>query len=170
MNHLEAFRQVHTFIFDVDGVLTDSRLIVLENGKLLHRINQRDELAIKAAVEKEYRVVIMSGGAGSGLKDRLSQLGVTDLYFSTADKLDAYNELLDIHDLGEQDEEGILYMGDDWPDYQAMRRVGLPVCPKDAIPEIIKISKYISPHTGGAGCVRDVVEKVLRLHDNWMTP
>jgi 3-deoxy-D-manno-octulosonate 8-phosphate phosphatase (KDO 8-P phosphatase) len=166
MNHLESFRQIHTFIFDVDGVLTDSRIIVLEDGKLLHRINQRDELAIRTAVEREYKVVILSGGTSPGLRERLSHLGVTDLYFGTDDKLEAYDEVVDLYEL---DEEGILYMGDDWPDYQTMRRVGLPVCPKDAIPEIIKISKYVSPLTGGAGCVRDVIEKVLRLHDNWMT-
>lgn len=167
MNHLESFQQIRTFIFDVDGVLTDSRLIVLENGKLLRQTSQRDELAIKLAVDKGYKVAIFSGGNAPGIRERLVGLGVTDLHFGTNDKLDVYDELVDLYEL---DEEKILYMGDDWPDYQTMRRVGFPTCPNDAIPEIVRICKYISPYTGGTGCVRDVIEKVLRLNDDWMTP
>lgn len=167
MNHLEAFREVHTFFFDLDGVLTDSNVLVLEDGRLLQRMNQRDALALKTAAEQEYRIVIISSRRSDGLRERLSELGITEFYLGVDDKLEAYEEVVNLYEL---DEEGILYMGDDWPDYLCMRRVGMPVCPYDAIPEIIKISKYVSPQKGGAGCVRDVIEKVLRLHDHWMTP
>lgn len=167
MNHLESFRQVHTFFFDVDGVLTDSHLLILEDGKLLRRMNNRDLFALKTLVQQEYKVIILSSGRSDGIKERLLELGITDLYLGVDDKLEVYEEVIDLYDL---DEEGILYMGDDWPDYASMRRVGMPVCPNDAIPEIIKISKYVSPLKGGAGCVRDVIEKVLRLHQNWINP
>jgi 3-deoxy-D-manno-octulosonate 8-phosphate phosphatase (KDO 8-P phosphatase) len=167
MNHLESFHEVNTFLFDVDGVLTDSRILIMENGRLLRQLHKRDLLALKTALEKEYRVAILSSSRSDGIREQLEDLGVSDLYLGVDDKLEAYEELVDIYDL---DEAGILYMGDDWPDYRPMRRVGMPVCPKDAIPEIVKICKYISPLSGGAGCVRDVIEKVLRLHHNWMTP
>ena len=167
MNHLESFRYVHTFFLDVDGVLTDSNLLILENGKLLRRLNNRDRLALKTAASQEYKVIILSGGRADGLKTSLAELGISDVYLGVENKLEVYEELIDLYEL---DEGGILYMGDDWPDYQCMRRVGMPVCPKDAIPEIVKISKYVSPLSGGSGCVRDVLEKVLRLHQNWMNP
>lgn len=167
MNHLETFRDVHTFLFDVDGVLTNSQLLVLEDGKLLRQLNQRDLLALKTAVTQGYRIAMLSSSRSDGIKEQLKALGITDLYLGIEDKLEAYEELIDLYEL---DEEGILYMGDDWPDYKCMRRAGMPVCPKDAIPEVVKISKYISPFTGGTGCVRDVIEKVLRLHYNWMNP
>ena len=165
MNHLESLREIHTFLFDVDGVLTNSRLLVLENGKLLRQLHRRDLLAVKTAIAKDYRIAVLSSSRCDGIRHQLEDLEVTDLYLGVADKLEAYEELVDIYDLNE---EGILYMGDDWPDYRPMRRAGVPACPKDAIPEIVKISKYISPLAGGQGCVRDVIEKVLRLHTNWI--
>lgn len=165
MNNLEAFRQINTFIFDVDGVLTNSNLLITEKGELLRQMNIRDGLAIKTAVQKGYRVIILTGGKSEGVRSRLSALGVTDIYSGIDDKLETYQEIVAQYDL---DEDGILYMGDDWPDYLPMRRVGLPCCPHDAIPEILKLSQYISSRAGGKGCARDVIEKVLKLHDNWM--
>lgn len=167
MNHLESFREIHTFLFDVDGVLTSSHLLVLADGKIARQIDQRDLLALKTAIEQDYKIVILSGSRAEGIRFQLEDLGITDLYLGVDNKLEAYEEVVDIYEL---DEEGLLYMGDDWPDYKCMRRAGMPVCPKNAIPEVVEISKYISPLTGGQGCVRDVIEKVLRLHDKWMTP
>ena len=167
MNNLEAFKTIRTFILDVDGVLTNGNLLVMENGRIVRKLNHRDDFAIKKAVEAGYRIVVLTGGAGEGIVQHLKALGVIDIYTRVGDKVEAYNEIIDLYSL---DENNILYMGDDWPDYPTMRRVGFPACPADAIPEIIKISKYISPYQGGEGCVRDVIEKVLRLNDNWMTP
>ena len=167
MNHLEAFNDVHTFFFDVDGVLTSSHILVLESGKLMRQINKRDILALRTAVARDYRIAVLSSSRSEGIRLQLEEIGIAEFYLGVDDKLEAYEELVGIHQL---DEGGILYMGDDWPDYRCMRRVGMPVCPQDAIPEIIKISKYVSPLRGGQGCVRDVVEKVLRLQQNWMTP
>ena len=164
MNNLELFGQVHTFIFDVDGVLTNSQVLVMQDGQLLRQMNIRDGYALKRAVEEGYRVVIISGGKSEGVKIRLQNLGVTDVYLGIADKLEIYEQVVDMYDL---DEGGILYMGDDLPDYDVMRRVGLPTCPNNAAHEIKAISLYVSPIVGGDGCARDVIEKVLKLRGNW---
>jgi len=164
MNHLDAFRNVHTFLFDIDGVLTNSQVLVLEDGKLLRSMSIRDGYAIKRAVREGYRVAIITGGKSQGVKDRLKNLGVTDIYLDQSRKKEALDELIDLYDLETQ---GILYMGDDLPDLEVMRMVGLPACPKDAAPEILEISQYVSPYGGGEGCARDVIEKVLRLRGHW---
>lgn len=165
MNQLEKFGEVDTLLFDVDGVMTDSSLHVLENGQLLRKMHTRDGYALKAAVRAGLRVCIVTGGKSEGVKIRLQNLGVTDIYVGIQDKLETYEEYVDIYEL---DEGKILYMGDDLPDLAVMRRVGFPVCPADAAPEIKKISQYVSPINGGHGCVRDVIERVLKLRGEWI--
>jgi 3-deoxy-D-manno-octulosonate 8-phosphate phosphatase (KDO 8-P phosphatase) len=127
----------------------------------------RDGYALKYAVQQDYRVAVISGGKSEGVRDRLFNLGINDLYTGIDRKIDAYEELIELYEL---DEAGILYMGDDLPDYEVMRRVGLPACPADAAPEIRKIAQYVSPRNGGEGCVRDVIEKVLRIRGDWAIP
>lgn len=165
MNYLEKFKDINTFIFDVDGVLTNSNLLILENGALLRTMNVRDGYAIKKAVEKGYRVCIITGGQSKGVKLRLEALGVTDIFDGISDKLDTYLKYIKAHDINP---DTIMYMGDDLPDYEVMRHVGLPVCPMNAAHEISAFAQYISPLKGGEGCVRDVIEKVMRLHDYWL--
>ncbi len=165
MNELERFKDIQTFIFDVDGVLTNSDLIVLENGHLLRKMNVRDGYAIKRAIEKGYRVCIITGGNSSGVVQRLKGLGVADIYTNVRDKLDKYEDYIYAYEL---DPAHILYMGDDIPDYEVMRKVALPCCPYDASREIMGISRYVSPIKGGSGCARDVIEKVLKLNGDWL--
>ncbi len=165
MNHLESFRTIKTFIFDVDGVLTNSDLIVLESGKLLRKMNTRDGYALKRAVQKGYTVCIITGGKSEGVTERLKGLGIKHIYAGISDKLEALDEFVYTYDI---DLGTTLYMGDDLPDYEVMRRVGLPVCPSDAAHEIKAISNYISPIAGGGGCARDVIEKVLKLNGDWL--
>ncbi len=164
-NPLEQFRHIHTFIFDVDGVLTDASLLILENGKLLRRMNTRDGFAMKQALRAGMRLCIITGGNSEGVIDRLRALGIEDIYSGVEDKTEAFEELLYAYDL---DPAGICYMGDDLPDYEVMVQVGLPACPADAAPEIRAIAKYISPYGGGKGCVRDVIEKALKLRGQWV--
>src|SRR5690606_9921634 len=134
-------------------------------GHLLRTMNIRDGYAVKIAIRHGYKIIIISGGKSSGVVQRLRNLGVTNIHIGVENKLEVYEELLEILEL-KQDE--ILYMGDDIPDYEVMRKVGLPVCPSDAVPEIKKIVQYISPLKGGEGCVRDVIEKVLKLNAQWL--
>ena len=165
MNYLEKFKDIDTFIFDVDGVLTNSEVIVLESGKLLRKMNIRDGYAIKHAIKNGYRVVVITGGKSEGVITRLKNLGVQDIYSGVTDKVDTYLELMYTYEL---DPEKILYMGDDFPDIEVMHKVGIAACPKDAAHEVIEIADYISPIEGGRGCARDVIEKVMRLHKKWM--
>ena len=165
-NVLEQFRAVDTFIFDVDGVLTDNRLLVMENGDLLRTMHVRDGEALKRALRLGYRIAIITGMRSPGVVHRLAYLGIPDnlILRNISNKLEAFEDLCYEFKI---DPKTTLYMGDDVPDVPVMRRVGLPVCPFDAVPEVIAVSQYVSPLDGGAGCVRDVVEKVLKLHGKW---
>ncbi len=163
-NVLDRFRSIRTFMLDVDGVLTNNEVLITEEGALLRTMNVRDGYAIQLALREGYQVFIITGGKSTGVADRLRALGIQDIASNVRNKLGAYETYLDIYGL---EESGILYMGDDLPDYEVMRRVGLPVCPSDAAPEIRAICPYISPLPGGKGCVRDVMEKVLKLNGHW---
>ena len=164
MNTLEKFRRIKAFIFDVDGVLTDHSVFLFENGKIVRRLNERDLFALKKAVDNKFKVAIISGGNLSGLIPTFKALGITDIFEKQGDKKEAYDTFKYSYEL---DDEHILYMGDDLPDYSVMRIVGLPTCPNNAAPEIKEITQYLSPFKGGEGCVRDVIEKILKLKKNW---
>ncbi|MEM6398047.1 MAG: 3-deoxy-D-manno-octulosonate 8-phosphate phosphatase [Bacteroidota bacterium] len=167
MNELERFGEVDTLIFDVDGVLTDGTLLVTEAGELLRRMSVRDGYALKHAQRAGYRVAIITGGKSQGVVKRLNNLGITDVYYGVQDKIAIYEEYLRINGIDAMGEGRILYMGDDMPDLKVMRRVGLPCCPHDAAPEIVGLSQYVSRFKGGAGCVRDVIEKVMKVQGKW---
>ncbi|MFK7933334.1 MAG: KdsC family phosphatase [Saprospiraceae bacterium] len=164
MNQLERFKNVRTLIFDVDGVLTNSEILILNNGKLLRKMSTRDGYALKRAIEEGYRICIITGGKSEGVVTRLRNLGIKDIYTGVDDKLEVYEEYVFAYDLNE---ETILYMGDDLPDFGVMRKVGMPCCPADATPELFNIAQYISSQKGGEGCVRDVLEKVMKIQGRW---
>lgn len=167
MNVLELFKPIRTFIFDVDGVLTDSHLLATEDGHLLRTVNIKDGYALQLAVKKGYNIWIISGGNSEAIKTRFINLGLQEVHIRVKDKKALLKDLADKHNLPL---EHALYMGDDIPDYAVMQLCGLPTCPADACNEIKSISKYISPIEGGKGCVRDVIEKVLKLNGDWDLP
>ncbi len=164
MNSLEKFKPITTFIFDVDGVLTDGTLLILNDGQMARRMNIKDGYALQLAVKKRYHVVIISGGNSEAVKERLNKLGVRNAFFSVENKKEKLMEFVTQHQLKW---EQVLFMGDDIPDYVSMQMVGLACCPADAATEIKQISQYISPLNGGYGCARDVIEKVLKLNGHW---
>jgi len=156
---------ITTFIFDVDGVLTDSSVHITPTGEMLRVMNIRDGFAMKAAVESGYHVCIISGGSNEGVRIRLQNLGIKDIHLACPDKVENFKEYTALYDLKP---EQVLYMGDDIPDYHVMKLVGLPTCPQDASPEIKEISRYISHKNGGRGAVRDVIEQVMKVQGKWM--
>ncbi|WHT39334.1 MULTISPECIES: HAD-IIIA family hydrolase [Myroides] len=160
----EIMNDITTFIFDVDGVLTDGKVHVTNNGDLLRIMSIKDGYAVKAALENGYRVCIISGGSNEGVKTRLSNLGVKDIYLGVSNKVEIFKKYCADHNL--QPEE-ILYMGDDIPDYHVMQLVALPTAPQDASPEIKRISRYISHKNGGEGAVREVIEQVMKTQQKW---
>ncbi len=163
-SYKEIFTQINTFIFDVDGVLTNGMVTVFPNGELVRHMNTKDGYALKTAVDSGYKVCIISGGRNEGVRDRLATLGITDIYLGAHDKIVQFNELVDKYNLVA---DNVLYMGDDIPDLPVMQRIGMPCCPSDAVREIQQVSKYISDKKGGEGCVRDVIEQVMRVQGKW---
>lgn len=163
-SYKEYLEHITTFIFDVDGVLTDGTITVTTNGEMLRRMNIKDGFALKTAVDQGFNVCIISGGSNEGVRKRLRGLGITDIYLGAHHKVDQLDEYLDIYNIKP---EQVLYMGDDIPDLPVMKIIGLPCCPQDAVPEIKAVSKYISHKNGGKGAVRDVIEQVLKVHGKW---
>lgn len=162
----EIMNDITTFVFDVDGVLTDGTVHVSPTGEMLREMHIRDGFAMKAALESGYSVCIISGGSNEGVRIRLRNLGITDIYLGTPDKVETFTEYCELYQINPAQ---VLYMGDDIPDYHVMQRVGLPTCPQDASPEIKAISQYISHKNGGKGAVRDVIEQVMKVQGKWHT-
>jgi 3-deoxy-D-manno-octulosonate 8-phosphate phosphatase (KDO 8-P phosphatase) len=164
MNIADLFKKITTFIFDMDGVLTDGTVLVMENGLQARRMSIRDGYALQLAAKKGYRLLVVSGANSLPVADRLNKLGITEVHMAVLNKREFVEKYRLAHNLIVDE---ILFMGDDVPDHAVMSMVGLPVCPADAVEEIRTISKYISPARGGNGCVRDVIEQVLNLRGDW---
>ncbi len=164
-NYKILMNDITTFIFDVDGVLTDSAVHITSTGEMLRVMNIRDGYAMKAAVESGYNVCIISGGSNEGVRVRLRNLGITDIHLGASDKVVTFKEYIDIYNIKASQ---VLYMGDDIPDYHVMQLVGLPTCPQDAVAEIKNLSKYVSHKNGGKGAVRDVIEQVMKTQGKWL--
>src|SRR5687768_13657117 len=159
MNILSYFKKITTFVFDMDGVLTDGTVIVLKDGLQARQMHIKDGLGLQMAAKNGYRVLIISGGYSEEVKNRLSRLGISNVYMSLEDKARFLADYREENKLGWEE---ILYMGDDLPDLPVLKLAGLACCPADAVEEVKAAAKYISPVKGGWGCVRDVIEKVLK--------
>lgn len=163
-SYKELLHDITTFIFDVDGVLTDGRLLISESGELLRTMNAKDGYAMKTALQNGYHICIITGGTNEGVKGRLEGLGITDVFLNASDKMIQINDYVEKHQLKA---ENIVYMGDDMPDVPAVQFAGLGCCPQDAIPEIKAVSQYISHKKGGDACVRDIIEQVMKAQGKW---
>lgn len=157
-------KDITTFVFDVDGVFTDGTVLITTKGELLRKMSIIDGYAVKTAIQKGYAICIISGGSNEGVRERLKGLGVTDIYLGVHDKKDALMDYLEQYGI---QPENVVYMGDDLPDIPAMQEVVLPACPQGAVPEVKAICKYISHKNGGEGCVRDIIEQVLKVRGDW---
>ena len=165
-NYKALLTKVNTFIFDYDGVMTDGKLMLQHDGQPLRTANVKDGYALQLAVRLGFRVVIISGGISKSVENRFESLKVKDVFLGVSNKFEVFEKFVKDNDINE---ENIVYMGDDIPDFKVMKRVGVPVCPSDAVEEIKDISIYISDKTGGHGCVRDIIEQVLKVQGKWMT-
>ncbi|MEO5647155.1 MAG: 3-deoxy-D-manno-octulosonate 8-phosphate phosphatase [Chitinophagaceae bacterium] len=164
MNILALFKPITTFVFDLDGVLTDGNLLITHEGHWLRSMSTRDGFALQLAIKKGYNILVITGSESNAVAARLKKLGINDFHQNIKDKAAVLQEYIDEKALIPPE---ILFMGDDVPDYSAMKLCGLPSCPMDAVSDIKQISIYISPFGGGKGCVRDVIEKVLKLNNHW---
>jgi 3-deoxy-D-manno-octulosonate 8-phosphate phosphatase (KDO 8-P phosphatase) len=164
-NFKQKLNRVKLLMFDVDGVFTDGSLILLENGDQVRSFNIKDGFAVQLAIKAGVKIAVITGARSEAVKKRLNYLGIEDLYLGVHDKIEKYEDYK--HSYGYTDDE-ILYMGDDLPDYEIMKRVGVPVCPSDAVHEIQNLSIYVSHQAGGKGCVRDIIEQYMRLKGLWV--
>ncbi len=160
----EDLMKVKAFIFDVDGVLSNEYIGIESTGDLTRTANTKDGYAIQYALKKGYPIAIITGGNSNAVEKRYRNLGIQDIYMASKNKIVDFEDFIEKQNLAA---EHILYMGDDLPDFAVMQQVGVPVCPANAIEEIKSISHYISDKEGGSGCVRDVIEQVLRAHSQW---
>ena len=165
MSYKNKLSQITTFIFDVDGVLTDGSVILESSGEMVRTMHTKDGYALQHAVKKGYHIVIISGGSSIMVKKRLEGLGVEHIYLGKNHKLPVLNEHLQKHNISLSQ---VIYMGDDIPDLPCLKVVGISSCPKDASVEVREVCEYISHINGGKGCVRDVLEQTMRIQNKWM--
>ena len=165
MSYKKKLSQITTFIFDVDGVLTDGSVILESSGEMVRTMHTKDGYALQHAVKKGFHIVIISGGSSVMVKKRLEGLGIEHIYLGKDHKLPVLNEHLQKHNISINQ---VLYMGDDIPDLPCLKVVGVSSCPKDASVEVREFCDYISHINGGKGCVRDVLEQTLRIQNKWM--
>jgi 3-deoxy-D-manno-octulosonate 8-phosphate phosphatase (KDO 8-P phosphatase) len=166
MSFLNKLNNIQNFIFDIDGVFTDGSVLIQDDGSLLRMMNTKDGFALKHASQQGYEIFVITGGKSTGVLTRLELLGVKkeNIFTDCHDKLSVLKQLVAERNL---DLSKSAYMGDDIPDYGPMCYVHLPCCPADAIPEIRALAQYVSPINGGNGCVRDLLEKVMKVQGKW---
>lgn len=163
MSYKEKLAQITTFIFDVDGVLTDGNVFLLKN-EIVRVLNSRDGYALQHARKQGYNIFVITGGSSEEVAKRLLDLGVTEVKLKSSNKIKVYEELQQKYEFSDAE---VLYMGDDIPDYKVLKRVGLSTCPQNAAVEVKQICDYQSPYDGGKYCVRDVIEQTLRVQKKW---
>ncbi len=163
MSYKKKLAAVNTFIFDVDGVLTDGNVYLMRD-EVVRALNSRDGYAIQHAVKRGYTIYVVTGGNSTAVRDRLLKQGVKEVFLQSKNKMEVYDKLSAQAALKDQQ---VLYMGDDIPDYAVMKRAGVAACPQDAAVEIKAIADYQSPYPGGKHCVRDVIEQTLRVQGDW---
>lgn len=164
-NFREDLPNITTLIFDYDGVLTNGVVLITNSGDQLRTGHVKDGYALQLAIKSGYRIAVISGGYSESMRHRCNALKLQDVFLGVENKLEVFETYLKDHNLTPEE---VLYMGDDIPDYEVMRRAGMPVCPADAAEEIRQISRYISYSRGGEGCVRDVIEQVMKVQGKWM--
>ncbi|NPA44841.1 MAG: HAD hydrolase family protein [Chlorobi bacterium] len=163
-NFKERLKDIKAFVFDVDGVFSQD-MVLHTDGELTRHMNVKDGFAVKYAVDNGFIVCIITGGKSESVRTRFQGLGVTDIYLGSHDKIDDFEDFYMKYNIKP---EQILYMGDDIPDYEPMKASGLATCPADAVEEIQNIAHYISDKEGGKGCIRDVIEQVMRAQQVWV--
>lgn len=166
LNYKALLPNITTFIFDVDGVLTNGKVLITSQGEMYREMDTKDGYALKCALVQGYKVCIISGGTNEGVRNRLKALGIYDIYLGAHHKQEPYQDILDSYNLKPEE---ILYMGDDVPDIEVMEQVAVAACPNDAVADVKEIANYISPKKGGEGCVREVIEQTLRVQGKWLT-
>lgn len=163
-NFKTKLHKIKAFAFDVDGVFTDGTVLATENGDLLRTHNAKDGFALRTAILMGYKIAIITGGTSESIKKRFIPIGVEDIFLGSRNKIPDFNLFLEKYNLKREE---VIYMGDDIPDLEILGICGIATCPSDAVSEVKEISEYISLYSGGKGCVRDIIEQVLKVQGKW---
>jgi len=163
-SYLTKLKHIKAFVFDVDGVFTDGKIWIMPDGELVRSMHTKDGYAVKQAVDKGFPVAVISGANNRNIAERFAYLGVKDVYLNALEKAGYFCDFLQHYGLSREE---VAYMGDDLPDLEPMQLAGLSACPADAVREVREAADYVSPFKGGEGCVRDLIEKVLKIHGKW---
>lgn len=164
INYKKILPQIRCFVFDVDGVMTDGSLLIQPDGTMYRTMNIKDGYAMQLAIKKGYQIFVISGSTPEGVKKRLERLGLTEIHIGIKNKLAKLEELMSKYKI---DFSSLLYMGDDMPDLEVLKKCVLRTCPNDAVYQIKNECQYVSNYDGGMGCVRDIIEQVLQLNGHW---
>lgn len=164
-NYKAHLNKITTMVFDYDGVLTNGVVVLTESGEPLRTAHVKDGYALQLARKAGLNVAVISGGRSETITRRVNSLGISHVFVGVESKLEVFNEFLEM--IGETPDK-VLYMGDDIPDLKCMMESGIATCPADAAEEIKQVADYVSPIKGGEGCVRDVIEQVLKIKGKWM--
>ncbi|MFZ5553281.1 MAG: KdsC family phosphatase [Bacteroidota bacterium] len=167
MTYKEKLRNITTFVFDFDGVLTDGTVWLMPGKEFVRSMNTRDSYAMHMAATNHYRIAVITGGNSEMVRERMEYLGIKDVFMKVTDKKTVLREFMEKNQLGKEE---VLYMGDDLIDIAAMKLCGLSAAPADAAEEVLETVHYVSPKNGGEGCVRDVIEQTLKLQGKWKIP
>ncbi|MDR1984856.1 MAG: HAD-IIIA family hydrolase [Prevotellaceae bacterium] len=163
-NYKINLHKIKAFAFDVDGVFTDGSLLVDNDGHFLRIYNAKDGYAVRQAVLQDYHIAIITGGAAASIKHRFNDLGVKDIFLLSENKIQDFTTFCIRRNINADE---VLFMGDDIPDIEIMQTCGISCCPADAVPEVKNAAMYISEFDGGKGCVRDVIEQVMKIQGKW---
>ena len=164
-NYKENLIDIKAFMFDVDGVLTDGKLLISESGELLRSMNVKDGFAVRFAIDNGYKIGIISGGTNEAVRNRLENLGIEEIHLKSHDKIIHFEDFVKKFGF---DAKNILVMGDDIPDIPIIKAAGIGTCPQDAVPEVKSACQYVSKNNGGKGAVRDVIEQVMKIQNKWI--
>lgn len=164
-SYKELLHDITTLAFDVDGVFTDNRVQVMPDGELIRTLNARDGYAIQLAAKRGYHIIVITGGRSQAVKNALLRLGVSEVYLGSSHKLTVLEQFMEERKVKAEE---LLYMGDDIPDLGVLRKAAVAACPSDAAEEVKAMSHYVSSRRGGDGCVREIIEQVMKLRGHWM--
>ena len=160
------FKNIKAFAFDVDGVATEGGVFCNEEGQLLRTYDAKDGFAIRMARMNGYPVAVITGGASVSILKRFRTSGIADedVFLHSRNKMDDFRRFCDRHGLEARD---VMYFGDDVPDLEVMSAAGIGVAPADAVDDVLAAADYVSPKPGGRGCLREAIEKTLKIQGKW---
>ena len=160
----EKLKKIKMLMLDIDGVMTDGRIIMDDEGRELKNFNVRDGHGLKVMQRYGIKVAIITGRQSNLVKHRAKDLDITDVYQKVFNKKEVFEKILKKHKLSPEE---TAFIGDDIVDIPVLKRVGFSVAVADAVDVVKKQVDYITSHKGGKGAVREVCEMILKAQEKW---